>query len=323
VNESAAVPAAPEPAGSALDTDGYIVVPTGLPPSILQAVVDDIWRHAGAAPGDPATWYQPAVIRPRPGMVEMYHYQSMWDVRQHPAVYQIFRYLHGTDQLWVSIDRVALKPPVRPDQPGYDQPGFIHWDTDINRYPDIPFQLQGVLALEDTSADMGGFQCVPSVYRDQQRFLDERSKAGPVPRAPGIGGHPIVRVPLAAGDLAIWKTTLLHGNGRNSSQRPRLAQYVAMNPPPPAGEQRETVRRSRITSWSTCSLEGLVLRALACRIGRSVSGKHQITGYGSFKYEFGAGGLPLPGGGQIVLPEVEEGFLDASGGGGCDALVDG
>ena len=250
MTESAAGPAIPKTRRSALDADGYIVVPTGLPPSILEAVAQDIWRHAGATPGDPATWYQPDIIRPRPGMVEMYHYPSMWDVRQHPAVYQIFRDLHGADELWVSIDRVALKPPVRPDQPAYDQPGFIHWDTDINRYPDIPFRLQGVLALEHTSADMGGFQCVPSVYRDQQRFLDERSTAGPVPKAPDIGDHPIVKVPLAAGDLVIWKTTLLHGNGRNSAQRPRLAQYVTMNPPPPAGEQREAERRSRILSWS-------------------------------------------------------------------------
>ena len=121
MTESAAGPAAPEPRSSALDADGYVVVPTGLPPSILEAVVDDIWRHAGATARDPATWYQPAIIRPRPGMVEMYHYQSMWDVRQHPAVYGIFRDLHRTDELWVSIDRVAFKPPVRPDQPGYDQ----------------------------------------------------------------------------------------------------------------------------------------------------------------------------------------------------------
>lgn len=253
MDESAAVPAVPAAAGGALDTDGYVVVPTGLPSSILEAVVDDIWRHANASPGDPATWYQPAIIRPRSGMVEMYHYQSMWDVRQHAAIYRIFRDLHGTDELWVSIDRVALKPPVRPDQPDYDQPGFIHWDTDISRYPDIPFRLQGVLALEDTSADMGGFQCVPSIYRDQQRFLDEQSQAGPVSSAPDIGDHPIVRVPLAAGDLVIWKTTLLHGNGRNSAQRPRLAQYIAMNPLPPAGEQREAQRRSRILSWSTCA----------------------------------------------------------------------
>jgi hypothetical protein len=177
----------------------------------------------------------------------------MWDIRQHPAVYEIFRGLHRPDELWVSIDRVALKPPVRPGQPDYDQPGFIHWDIDISKYPDIPFQLQGVLALEDTSADMGGFQCVPSIYQDQQRFLDERSKAGPVRRAPDIGDHPIIKVPLAAGDLVLWKTTLLHGNGRNSAERPRLAQYVTMNSLPPAGAQRETARQQRIISWSTCA----------------------------------------------------------------------
>jgi hypothetical protein len=62
-----------------------------------------------------------------------------------------------------------------------------------------------------------------------------------------------VKVPLAAGDLVVWKTTLLHGNGRNSSRRPRLAQYVTMNPLPPAGEQREAERRSRVRSWSTCA----------------------------------------------------------------------
>ncbi len=243
-------------ARSALEADGYVVLPTGLPASILEAVVDDIWRHAGATPSDPATWYQPATIRPRPGMVEMYHYQSMWDVRQHPAVYRIFRDLHRTDELWVSIDRVAFKPPVRPGQPDYDQPGFIHWDTDINMYPDIPFQLQGVLALEDTSADMGGFQCVPSSYRDQQRFLDERSKAGPVPWAPTSVTTRSSRSPWPPHDLAIWKTTLLHGNGRNSAQRPRLAQYVTMNPLPPGGVGRETLRQQRRASWSTCALPG-------------------------------------------------------------------
>jgi hypothetical protein len=51
------VPAAPEGGGGALDADGYVVVPTGLPSSVLEAVVDDIWRHAGATPADrhPAT----------------------------------------------------------------------------------------------------------------------------------------------------------------------------------------------------------------------------------------------------------------------------
>src|SRR6185437_4752865 len=49
-------------------------------------------------------------------------------------------------------------------------------------------------------------------------------------------------------------------------------------------------------------------------------GKDQVAGCGSFGYEFGSGGLPLRGRGQIVLPVLEEGFLDAPGGGGCDVL---
>jgi hypothetical protein len=164
-------------------------------------------------------------------------------------VHELFSAIHETDALWVSIDRVALKPPVRPVHPDYDQTGFIHWDTDINRYPDIPFRVQGVLALADTDADMGGFQCVPDVYRDQQRFLDGLSGDGPVPRAPDIGDHPIVSVPLRAGEIAIWKSTMLHGNGRNTSSRPRLAQYLTMNPVPDETE-REAARAGRVASWS-------------------------------------------------------------------------
>src|ERR1019366_7244283 len=47
VKESAGKPVHDQ-SGSSLDADGYVVVRTGLPSSILEAVVDDIWRHAGA-----------------------------------------------------------------------------------------------------------------------------------------------------------------------------------------------------------------------------------------------------------------------------------
>src|SRR5262249_30765527 len=85
------------------------------------------------------------------------------------------------------------------------------------------------------------------------------------------------------------------------------------------------------TAWRlTCDIrryallfEGVVFRALACRIGGSVSGKGQVAGCGSVEYEFGCGGLPLGGPGRTVLPELVEGCLDAPGGGGCDVLVEG
>ena len=87
------------------------------------------------------------------------------------------------------------------------------------------------------------------IYRDLRRFLAVASAAGAVPRAPDIGAHPIVRVPLRAGEIVIWKSTLLHGNGRNTSERVRLAQYVSMNPPPADPDAREAQRTRRVAAW--------------------------------------------------------------------------
>jgi hypothetical protein len=79
LNDRAAGPALREGSGSALDADGYIVVPTGLPSPVLEAVIDDIWRHAGSGAHvlthSPPQAYRraatpaPATVSgPRPGM---------------------------------------------------------------------------------------------------------------------------------------------------------------------------------------------------------------------------------------------------------------
>jgi ectoine hydroxylase-related dioxygenase (phytanoyl-CoA dioxygenase family) len=54
------------------------------------------------------------------------------------------------------------------------------------------------------------------------------------------------RVAMRAGDLLIWSTLLPHGNGHNVSQRPRLAQYIAMHV---TEEGNEAKRRVRINCW--------------------------------------------------------------------------
>jgi len=93
-----------------LDEQGYVVVPGVLPRENLEAVIADIWRHIGADPYKPTSWYKPGIVQAT-GMVEMYHYQSMWNNRQHPHVHQIFSDLLGTQKLWVSLDRTNFKPP--------------------------------------------------------------------------------------------------------------------------------------------------------------------------------------------------------------------
>lgn len=229
---------------SRIEQDGYIVVPGVLPKENLQAVLDDLWRHTGADPNDPESWYKPGLVAPT-GMVEMYHYQSMWNNRQHPRVHEVFSEVYGTPKLWVSLDRANLKPPADPRHPEHDHKGFIHWDTDTTKYPDIPFRVQGVLALTDTDESQGGFQCVPELYRDLSRWIarqpDDRN-----PRKPDLTGYTITRVAMQAGDLVIWSTLMPHGNGHNTSNRPRLAQYLTMAP---AQEDNEEYRQARIRCW--------------------------------------------------------------------------
>lgn len=228
-------------------TYGYVIVPGVVPPGQLDATVADIWQHAGADPDEPESWYQPEIVR-TVGMVEMYHYQSMWNNRQSERVYDVFRAIHQTDRLWVSIDRVGLKPPVDQRHPEYDHKGMIHWDTDMTRYPDIPFHVQGVLALADTEPDMGGFQCVPQAYQHQKEFLKTLTPEQIASRNPDPGPYPVEHPRLGAGDLLIWTSQLLHGNGHNVSKKPRLCQYLSMNPAP---ENNEEQRQRRIASWRT------------------------------------------------------------------------
>lgn len=229
-----------------IESHGYVIVPRVVPPNLLDAVVDDIWGHVGADRADRESWYKPGIVAST-GMVEMYHYQSMWNVRQHPRVHEIFAEVHGTEKLWVSIDRTNLKPPADPAHPEHDHKGFIHWDTDTSKYPEIPFRVQGVLALTETTADMGGFQCVPEIYRELGAWI-ARQPADRDPRRPDLAGYTISKLAMQPGDLVIWTTLLPHGNGHNVSNRPRLAQYVTMNP---ADEANAELREARIDCWRT------------------------------------------------------------------------
>ncbi len=204
-------------------------------------------------PQSPAKWHDQIT---RYGYVIVHHAlpeenlkaKSMWNNRQHPNVYEIFRAIHGTDQLGVSIDRVGLKPPVNPDHPEYDHRGMIHWDTDMTKYPHIPFHVQGVLALTDTEPDMGGFQCIPETYQLLEEFLATQAPENIASRNPDYSGYSITKPRLAAGDLLVWTSLLLHGNGHNTSNKPRLCQYISMNP---AALLSEENRQSRIDSWRT------------------------------------------------------------------------
>ena len=229
------------------EENGYVIVHNAVPPENLDAVIRAVWEFLEMDPDDPEDWYRPP--HRHGGMVELYQHQALWDNRQHPRVYQAFREILGNHRLWVSMDRANMKPPQHPDHPEYDHKGFTHWDMDTGRLAETRFGVQGVLYLTDTTEDMGGFQCIPGFHRVLEEWIKEQP-ADRNPRVPDLSrlpeGMKVTPIPGKAGDLLIWDRRLAHGNGHNTSNRPRLAQYITMHP---AREDNEEARQDRIRRW--------------------------------------------------------------------------
>ncbi len=83
----------------------------------------------------------------------------------------------------------------------------------------------------DTDPEMGGFQCVPELFRT----LEAWRKTQPADRdgfVPDVTGFDVVNVTMNAGDLLIFNSLLAHGIRPNRSiDRVRMAQYISMTPP--------------------------------------------------------------------------------------------
>jgi ectoine hydroxylase-related dioxygenase (phytanoyl-CoA dioxygenase family) len=175
-------------------------------------------------------------------MVEIYNHQYLWDNRQYPRIYDAFVDIWDNEKLWVTIDRANLNPPNRSRRPFS---GFIHWDADTTLDP-LPVNVQGVLSLVDHEPEMGGFQCVPELFRT----LEEWRKAQPADRdpwKPDTSGFEVVPVMPKAGDLLIFNSLLAHGIRPNvSKDKVRIAQYISMTP---ADESRDDLREIRVRSW--------------------------------------------------------------------------
>ncbi|MEH6864346.1 phytanoyl-CoA dioxygenase family protein [Priestia megaterium] len=227
--------------------NGYVIIHNAIPKEYINRTVDLIWEFEEKNPNDSSTWYTASrrEIKMKEltntGMVELYNHQYLWDNRTYEKVYNAFVDIWGTEHLWASIDRCNLNLPVKP---GYEYKGFIHWDVNTSLNP-IPVNVQGVLSLVDTDIEMGGFQCIPELYRNFDEWLKTQPEDRD-PYKPDTTGFTPTKVVTKAGDLLIFNSMLAHGIRANRSTKPRLAQYISMFP---AQEQDEQLRQLRIESW--------------------------------------------------------------------------
>ena len=229
-------------------TNGYVIVRQAVPPANVARTVDLLWRFDEKDPHDPSTWYAPQRREHKmkelngAGMLEIYNHQYLWDNRQEQRVYDAFVDVWDRTDLWVAIDRANLNPPKRvPGNPN----GFIHWDSDTSQRP-LPIGVQGVLSLQKQDGDVGGFQCIPELFRDFDAWV-KTQPADRDPMHPDTTGLKITNIEMEAGDLLIFNTLLAHGVRPNHSKdRVRMAQYISMYPADP---DNAAERAARIACW--------------------------------------------------------------------------
>jgi hypothetical protein len=206
------------------DENGYVVLHDAVTAENCAAAARAIYEFLGMDPHDPETWYGGE----RAGIwVPLLHHPALWANRDSPRIYQAFRQLWGRRDLWASVDQAGVNPPERPGW-RFVRP-HLHFDVSL-QLP-VPFGVQGILYLTDTAAEQGAFTCVPGFHRRIEAWLREMpegedprhadlTKLAPGPKA--IAGR--------AGDLVIWHHALPHGASPNRSSKPRVVQYLKMQP---------------------------------------------------------------------------------------------
>ena len=231
---------------------GFVVLRDIVPQPMCDAVIDMLWHFQEMDPADPDTWYKPDLRKNQmaelnnTGMVEVYNHQSLWDTRQHPPIYDAFVDIWDREDLWVAIDRANLNPPSKAPRDAGEDGGFIHIDVDVSQRP-LPISVQGILSLKKQGGEIGGFQCVPGLFRDIETWW-EKQPAGTDPFLPDVNGHAVENIELDAGDFLIWNSLLAHGVRPNRSRdQVRMAQYISMFP---ADFANEALRRARIKTWA-------------------------------------------------------------------------
>ncbi len=224
-------------------TNGYMVIRNVLPENITGNAVREIAGFVGAELSDSSTWYGGAPQLD--GIVPMHHAQSLWDIRQSPNLYQVFTEFFDNPRLIVDINRCIFRPPIHPGFPTLSH-GTIHWDTDP-RVPG-PGSLQAVVLLTDVGRNDGGFQCLPDVYQNLQTWLQRYARRDDFDFFnPGLNNWKAKQIAGRAGDVILWSTKLPHGTATNSSNRPRIAAFVSMEP----ALSNEDLRESMKTWWLT------------------------------------------------------------------------
>lgn len=202
--------------------NGYVVLRNAVSIEDCREAESAIWDFLGMDSQNPESWYNGTHMF----WVPLFQHPVLNKNRAAPRIRKAFEQLWGTDDLWATVDRSSLN---RPERGGIDMsgPSRLHWDVSI-ALP-IPFGIQGLLYLSDTSAEQGAFRCVPGFHHRIAQWLGELAPEQN-PREQDLESLGPVPVTGSAGDFVLWHHALPHGSGRNLANYPRVVQYIKLFP---------------------------------------------------------------------------------------------
>ena len=204
------------------EDNGYIVLREAVPEAACRAAAEVIWDYVGADPQRPDSWYGCVA---NGIMVELIQHPALQANRCSARIHKAFAQLWGTADLWVSADRCGFHPPQRPGRP-FPGPD-LHWDVDF-AHP-LTFGTQGILYLADTPAEQGALTLVPGFHKRLPEWLQTLAP-GADPQQQDLHGLGSEAIAGRAGDMVIWHQALPHGSRPNLGTRPRVVQYINMQP---------------------------------------------------------------------------------------------
>ena len=229
---------------------GYVIIKNAIPDKDIKDTTDFLWEFSEMKKDDISTW-KPSKIKYKmqelndSGMLECYHHPTLWKNRQNERIYNAFVDIWDREDLWVTIDRANLSLPRAYSRKRFN--GFLHWDADTTLEP-LPVNVQGVLALSDTTISSGGFQCIPELFKNFSDWI-KKQPSNRDPFTPNLNtiAYPVKQILVKSGDLIIFNSILLHGICPNTShQEVRIAQYISMTPAEP---NNKNIRDWRIKSF--------------------------------------------------------------------------
>ncbi|MBX9635812.1 MAG: phytanoyl-CoA dioxygenase family protein [Magnetospirillum sp.] len=206
------------------DEQGWVILHDAISPEACRATAQAIWDAQGMSADDPTDWRR-AGPRQQCVFVQLFRHPALDANRRSARIHKAFAQLWGTADLWVSTDRVGFNQPVTSERPFPGPP--IHWDVSLTQ--PIPLGIQGLIYLTDTSAEQGAFALVPGMHRRMGAWLDALPP-GQNPNAYAAATLEMTPIAGRAGDLVLWHHALPHGPTPNTTDQPRLVQYLKMFP---------------------------------------------------------------------------------------------